>query len=758
MSILKIEKRNGEKEDLDINKIHKAVEWACDGLDVSISDVESGIGLQFFDGMKTSQIQEALISSSANLISVDNPDYEYATSRLLLLVLHKEVTGGDLKYPSLSSYIKKGINNKTLDSRLLDFDFTELEKAIKEERDFLFKYLGLRTLYDRYLITDKPSVGSTKGKVIEMPQHLWMRVAMGLCLGEEKETRTKWAIKFYNILSEFKFVSSTPTLFNSGTTHPQMSSCFLNTTADHIWEKSEEHPNGNGIFGTITECALLSKYSGGIGTDWTRVRPTGSLIKSTQGISSGIIPYLKIFNDTAVAVNQGGKRNGSFAAYLEPWHGDVERFITVKKPNGEERLRAREIFPAMWINDLFMERIESRGKWSLFDPSVYPELHELYGDEFKKRYEEAEKENGAIKTLDAYELWKKIITALVESGAPWITFKDEMNRRNPQSHRGVIHCSNLCTEIALNNSDTETAVCNLGSLNITKVDPNEFHKVIPIAMRMLDNVINLNFYPSEKARVSNTKHRPVGLGIMGWSDYLVSKNIRWESIEHLRETDRVFEAFSYWAIKGSVLLAKERGTYSSYQGSKWSRGILPIDTARNLDEDLSYKQNLLCDWSNLRGLIKKNGLRNSNCTSIAPTATISNIVGTEACIEPMFKKSFIKENKSGKFKIIAPSLRHKENILKDPELNKIAFDIDQKWIISAAAVRQKYLCQAQSINIFKRSSVKGKEISDWYFLAWKLGLKSTYYLKQQINEMSAINPSEDIPSCSIDGEECESCQ
>lgn len=1143
---MQVTKRNGRREGLDINKIHKAVDWACENLDVSLSEIETGAHIQFFDGISTEQIQTSLIGSAAALIDKEAPDYEYAAARLLLLQIYKEVSDGEIEYPTLASYIRQGIENKRLAPEMADFDFEGLEKAIAPERDFEFKYLGMQTIYDRYLIQDVHAEGEDRARIIEMPQHFWMRVAMGIALNETPETRTAWAIKFYNLLSTFKFVNSTPTLFNSGTTHAQMSSCFVNTVKDAIWEPgSDKNPVGEGIFGTITECAMLSKFAGGIGTDWTRVRPTGSHIESTNGISSGIVPYLKVFNDTAVAVNQGGKRNGSFAAYLEPWHGDIERFITLKKPNGDERLRAREIFPALWTNDLFMERVRNKQKWSLFCSHKYPDLHELHGQEFKNAYEQYEADGGAIKVIDAEELWKKIITALVESGAPWITFKDEMNRRNPQDHVGVVHSSNLCcvtgdqrvvtdagiftakelydnerlnkvvglsefsdaskmllprpnapivridtaegyehkvtpdhrvwvkdkgwveaqdltsgdklltqqiegmfgeqhfpklaliaglvagdgtysskgpsesvnidlwgdktgkfvpvvekivegliedqglattstgmpkfsynhkkqsyrlcsaplarvldemgfnkstkldvpdfvwkgtkstvmgylrglyltdgnvqvgkdatcmalssasieflkeiqilwanfgvksslnkvhgggkrdfgdgygkyeckpvwrllitsiqgcqiaervtmlgkyrtgdsadtfvknlskkgykqklyatfvgltelpnedaycltvdsethawtvnglithnTEIALTNDDDETAVCNLGSINMARVLPEEFREIIPIAMRMLDNVIDLNFYPTEKARNSNMRHRPVGLGMMGWTDYIVSKGIDWESIEHLQETDSVFEAFSYWAIRGSVEIAKEKGRYKSFYGSKWSRDILPIDTARVLPEEWSSfeSKRIITDWAGLRKMIEQYGLRNSNCTSLAPTATIANIVGTEACIEPIFKQVFTKENKSGKFKVVAPSLRHNR-----PELCKVAFEIDQKWIVKAAAVRQKYLCQSQSVNIFKHMNAKGGEISSWYFLAWELGLKATYYMKQQIIELTAeeagdlskqfigktdaVEPADvqtslddmvgEAKICSILDPDCESCQ
>jgi ribonucleoside-diphosphate reductase alpha chain len=530
-----------------------------------------------------------------------------------------------------------------------------------------------------------------------------------------------------------------------------MSSCFVTTTDDSIWEEQEGVNFGKGIMATMVECGLYSKFAGGIGTDFTRVRCAGSEIKTTDGISSGVIPYLKVFNDTAVAINQSGKRNGSFAAYLEPWHGDVERFINLKKPQGDERLRAREIFPYLWINDLFMERVREKGKWSLFCSHRNPELCETFGDEFRQAYLAAEERGDAVKVIEAMELWKSVITALVESGAPLITFKDEHNRRNPQSHVGVIRSSNLCSEISLNTSDTESAVCNLGSVNVSVVRPEDFSRVIPIAMRMLDNVIDLNFYPTEKARRSNLKHRPVGLGLMGWTDYLVGKGIDWESLEHLRETDKVFELYSYWAIRSSMQLAIEKGAYDSFIGSSWHNGILPIDTARALPEE--WLSDGICQWNELRKAVKQYGMRNSNCMAIAPTATIANIVGTTPCIEPIYKQVFVKENKSGKFKVVDPAMRHNR-----PELCKTSFDIDQTWLIKAAAVRQRWIDQAQSVNLFKKANVKGNVISEWYFLAWELGLKSTYYLKQQISELSHNDVIEPVLLCSIDNPECTACE
>ena len=746
---MEVVKRNGEMQPLAIDKIHKAVEYASKGLDVSLSEIETGAHLQFFNGIKTSQIQTAMINSAASLIDIGKTDYEFAAARLLLQQIYKEVTQSN-EYPTLESYIEKAVRDNKLKAEMLTFDLNMLDAVIDTSRDNLFKYLGMQTIYDRYLIRDSGK------KVIEMPQHFWMRVAMGLALNETPETRTNWAIEFYNVLSRFEFVSSTPTLFNSGTPFSQMSSCFVTTVDDSIWEEQEGVNFGKGIFATMTECALYSKFAGGIGTDWTRVRPAGAEIDSTNGMSSGSIPYLKVFNDTAVSVNQGGKRNGSFAAYLEPWHGDIERFISLKKPQGDERLRAREIFPYLWINDLFMERVKNREQWSLFCSHKNPELCETYGEEFKRAYLAAEDRGDAIKVIDAMELWRHTITALVESGAPLMTFKDEHNRRNPQDHVGVIRSSNLCSEISLNTSDTESAVCNLGSINVSVCHPSEFRRVVPIAMRMLDNVIDLNFYPTEKARRSNLKSRPVGLGVMGWTDYIVEAGYDWESNEHLQETDFVFETLSYWAIRSSMELAVEKGRYETFEGSKWSKGILPIDTARKLPVEWltdCYDH----EWDMLREAVKKHGMRNSNCMAIAPTATIANIVGTTACIEPIYKQVFVKENKSGKFKVVDPAMRH-----NSPELCKTAFEIDQTWLIKAAAVRQQWIDQSQSVNLFKKADVKGNVISDWYFLAWELGLKSTYYLKQQINELvfkdTVIPEIEPVVMCSIDNPDCESCQ
>lgn len=755
---MQVTKRDGTREELNIEKIHKCVEWACEGLDASVSQIEVDAHLQLFDGIETGQIQKALIASAEGLVDKDRMDYEYVAGRLLLQKIYKEITGGEVTYPPMRNYVERAIFENRLNAKMLNFDFSKIEQVIDSKRDLKFKSLGLHALYDRYLIREEPKNGDILGKVIELPQHFWMRVAMGVALNEPKKTRTDWAIEFYNLLSTFRFINSTPTLFNAGTNHSQMSSCFGISVNDSIWENNSDSVLGKGIFASMAEAALYSKFAGGLGADWTRVRATGGHIKSTNGVSSGVIPFLKTFNDTAVSVNQCGKRSASFAVYLEPWHGDIERFIDLKKPNGDERLRARELFPALWINDLFMERVRDRQKWSLFCPNKNKDLHYLYGEEFKIAYEKAEKSGDALRVIDAFELWKKIITVLVESGAPFLTFKDEMNRRNPQSHDGFILSSNLCTEIALNSGDSESFVCNLGSVNMAEITPDQFEHIIPTAMRMLDNIIDLNFYPTDKAKRSNRRSRPVGLGLMGWTDYIVKNGIDWESLEHLKETDRVFEQFSYWAIFGSAMLAKEKGKYSTFEGSKWSKNIFPIDTAKQLPKEWSGDSTV--DWDSLRKTVKEYGMRNSNCTAIAPTATLAIIAGTTPCIEPVFAQVFVKENKSGKFKVVDPSMRHGK-----PELCKTAFDIEQKWIIRAAAIRQKWICQSQSVNLFKRALIKGNELSDWYFMAWESGLKATYYLKQQTQEMK--NNLTDLDKhnteaaiiCSLDNrEECESCQ
>ena len=764
-------KRDGSREPLDISKIHGHVAWACRDLEgVSQSEVEANAKIMFFDGIKSSDIQKALVKSAASLISEEAPNYTFVASKLLLMTVYKEITGGDFNYPHLANYVRRGVEEKRLDPNLFGgFDLDKLNAAIRPERDYQFTYLGLQTVADRYLIRAQVQVGQDKGALIEMPQHFLMRVAMGLALNEKPEQRNERAIEFYDVLSTFDFMSSTPTLFNAGTLHPQMSSCYLNTMDDSIGDMGGQV----GIFNTVVENANLSKFAGGIGTDFSPVRPMGSPIQSTNGISSGVVPYMKVMNDTAVAVNQGGKRNGAIAMYLEPTHADFMDFCDLKKQAGDERRRTHDAFPVSWTPDLFMKRVveaesirKSGGdpsgvKWSFFAHPYHAELHELYGEKFEERYLQLEAEGKFHKQVPIMEVWRKWITNLVQTGHPWITFKDEANRRNPQDHVGIIHSSNLCTEITLNTSSDETAVCNLGSINLSRhiddengFDHDKLRKTIRTAMRMLDNVIDLNFYPSPKARNANMRHRPVGLGVMGLTEMLVANGIDWESEENIAFQDELFEVISYYAIEASSDLAAERGTYQSYYGSKWHRGIFPIDTAK------LKGQRHQDEWDKLREKVRKQGMRNSNTMAIAPTATIANITGTTPCIEPIYQKSYQKENKSGIFDVVDPCFKYGR-----PELIKEAFEIDQTWIIRAGAVRQKWIDQAQSLNLFRKLGMKGSEVSALYILAWELGLKTTYYLRNQQKKSTGGEVIQDVNggsaaiACSIDNPEaCESCQ
>jgi len=759
-----VTKRDGSTQPLDIAKIQRLSAFACEGLDVSQSELEVKISTQFFDGIKTSDIHDAQIISAASLISRAQPDYTYVAARLLLMKVYKEVTGGAVEYPHLRDYIAKGIREGRLNSTLAFFDLDALNGAIVPGRDYQFDYLGLQTVADRYLIRAAQKPGQKKAPIIEMPQHFLMRVAMGLALRDPLHRTpdtpfncssvTEQAIEFYNVLSKFDFLSSTPTLFNSGTPHSQMSSCYLNTVSDTLVAEHGQNEYAS-IFGTITECAIFSKWAGGIGTDWTRVRGAGDVIKGTNGKSAGVVPYLKIFNDTAVAVNQGGKRNGAFAAYLEPWHPDFMDFCDIKKNSGDERRRAHDIFPAGWMPDLFFKRVEEGGMWSFFSPNLYPELHELYGDAFEARYVELEQKGAYVNQLPAAEVWRKVITSLWETGHPWVTFKDESNRRNPQSHVGVVHNSNLCTEITLNTSDEESAVCNLGSINLSRhvahgmIDYEKLRETTRTAVRMLDNVVDLNFYPSERARTSNLKHRPIGLGVMGLSDMLAKLKIDWESAENVELQDALFERISYYAIEASCDLALERGAYETFEGSKWSLGILPINTARDDTQRL--------DWARLRSKVMRNGMRNSNVMAIAPTATIANIAGVTPSIEPPYELEYTKENLSGDFTVIAPSALH-------GFLVKHAFEVAAKWVIATAAKRQKWIDQSQSVNIFVGNDMRGRDLSDIYLDAWRSGLKTTYYLRRKVVDVDEVAAKAEKPVqeeakfCSISDPDCESCQ
>jgi len=634
---------------------------------------------------------------------------------------------------------------------MLEFDLEKLSAALKPQRDERFTYLGIQTIYDRYLI-------HSNGRRLETPQYFWMRVAMGLAW-EEGANKEEWAIKFYDLLSTFRFVSSTPTLFNAGTCHPQLSSCYLSTVMDDL-----EH-----IFKVISDDAKLSKWAGGLGNDWTNVRSTGAHIRGTNGVSQGVIPFLKVANDTAVAVNQGGKRKGAMCAYLESWHLDIEDFLELRKNTGDERRRTHDMNTANWVPDLFMKRVRAEEQWTLFDPSETPDLHDLYGGAFEARYLEYERlaDEGELKNfkrIEALQLWRKMLTMLFETGHPWITFKDPSNVRSPQNHKGVIHSSNLCTEILLNTSEQETAVCNLGSINLPvhlkdgDLDEELLRETISIAMRMLDNVVDINFYPTPEARNANLRHRPVGLGLMGFQDALFKLRIPYSSQEAVEFADYSMEMISYYAILSSARLAKERGVYSTYSGSQWSQGRLPIDTIEELDrergEPVDMDRTARMDWAPVREAVKQYGMRNSNTMAIAPTATISNISGVSQSIEPIYKHLFAKSNLSGEFTVLnqylaedlmeiglwdaemVDDLKYYDGSVADIDrvpdelkwLYRSAFEIEPKWLIECASRRQKWIDMSQSLNLYM-SEPSGPRLSQMYQFAWMKGLKTTYYLR-----------------------------
>lgn len=724
---------------------------------ISIKDLINATLMNFFEGMSEEDLEKALIMAARTKVETD-PCYTFITARLLLDKIYIETMGvaaNDSKLKAkhkqaFKNYIKKGINVDRINPELLNFDLDILAQAIDLSRDHLFEYLGLQTIYDRYLIHEDE-------KRLETPQIFWMRVAMGLAL-EEKNKEEK-AIEFYNIMSTFHYLPGTPTLFNSGTTHSQLSSCYLSTIEDDL----------SHIYKIISDDAQLSKWAGGLGNDWTNVRATGSLIKGTNGKSQGIIPFLKVANDTAVAVNQGGKRKGAMCAYLETWHLDIEDFLELRKNTGDERRRTHDMNTANWIPDLFMQRVQNKEKWTLFSPSDTPDLHDLYGEKFNVRYCEYEKMADAgkiklFKRLEAVDLFRKMLSMIFETGHPWITFKDPSNIRSPQDHMGVVHSSNLCTEILLNTSKEETAVCNLGSINLIKhlssdgLDEKKLEKTVTTAIRMLDNVIDINFYPISEAQNANSKHRPVGLGLMGFQDALHKLSISYASHEAIEFADTSMEAISYYAISASSHLAKERGSYSTYEGSKWSRGLLPIDTIELLDKQRPVKTTMdrsaKKDWNVIRQLVKKNGMRNSNTMAIAPTATIANISGVSQSVEPAYKHLYVKSNLSGEFtqinRYLAEALQEKglfnDELVDDlkyydgslKEIESIpqeiknrfptAFEIDPEWIIEAASRRQKWIDMGQSLNLYL-SEPSGKKLYDMYMLAFNSGLKTTYYLR-----------------------------
>jgi len=768
---------NGQRVQLDILRLHSLIESACSnlGADIKAAPIVSETMRNLYDGVPMDEVYKASILAARTLIEKD-PDYTYATARLLLHTIVREVLGRDVAPADMGAayaayfpeFIRKGVDNELLDPRLLQmYDLHKLGSALKAERDQQFDYLGLQTLYDRYFL----HVRKTR---IELPQAFFMRVAMGLALNEtDREAR---AIEFYEVLSSFDFMSSTPTLFNSGTLRSQLSSCYLTTVPDDL----------DGIYESIKENALLSKFAGGLGNDWTRVRALGSHIKGTNGESQGVVPFLKVVNDTAVAVNQGGKRKGAVCTYLETWHLDIEEFLELRKNTGDDRRRTHDMNTANWIPDLFMRRVMEKGTWTLFSPSNVPDLHDLFGADFEKAYLAYEEKaaRGEIKpsrTIQATDLWRKILTMLFETGHPWITFKDACNVRSPQQHAGVVHSSNLCTEITLNTSDTETAVCNLGSVNLMRhlkdgangkeLDHAKLRKTISVAMRMLDNVIDINYYAVEKARASNMRHRPVGLGLMAFQDSLYELRIPYASQAAVEFADQSMEAICYYAYWASTELAKERGKYDSYAGSLWDQGILPFDTLDLLEKArggfVEVDRSSTLDWDALRKKIAQDGMRNSNCVAIAPTATISNIVGVDASIEPSFGNLSVKSNLSGEFTVIngylvrdlkrlglwddvmVMDLKHFKGSLhaidRVPQdvkaLYSTAFEVAPSWLVEAASRRQKWIDQAQSLNIYM-AGASGKKLDDTYKLAWVRGLKTTYYLRTQSAthvEMSTVN-------------------
>lgn len=749
----------GQRVPLDLGRLQTLIESACEGLGVDVrpEPILAETKRNLYDGVPIDEVHKAAILAARTLIEKD-PGYTRATARLLLHTIRKEILGEEVLQADMQAryaeyfpaFIKKGVQAELLDEKLLQYDMAKLGAALKAERDLQFDYLGLQTLYDRYFL----HVNDVR---IEMPQAFYMRVAMGLALNEiDREAR---AIEFYEVLSTFDFMSSTPTLFNSGTHRSQLSSCYLTTVADDL----------DGIYEALKENALLSKFAGGLGNDWTNVRALGSHIKGTNGKSQGVVPFLKVVNDTAVAVNQGGKRKGAVCAYLESWHLDIEEFLELRKNTGDDRRRTHDMNTANWIPDLFMKRVMEGGEWTLFSPSTCPDLHDKFGKAFEEAYvgyEEkvARGEIKLFKKMPAKDLWRKMLSMLFETGHPWITFKDACNVRSPQQHVGVVHSSNLCTEITLNTSETEIAVCNLGSVNLVhhvkdgQIDHAKLKKTVATAMRMLDNVIDINYYAVKKARDSNLRHRPVGLGIMGFQDALHELRIPYASQEAVEFADRSMEAVCYHAYWASTELAAERGRYSSYRGSLWDRGILPIDSldllAQARDGYVDVDRSATLDWSALRQRIQQHGMRNSNCVAIAPTATISNIIGVSASIEPSFGNLSVKSNLSGEFTVIneylvrdlkklglwddvmVMDLKHFDGSLRridrvPEELKQLyatAFEVETEWLVEAAARRQKWIDQAQSLNIYM-AGASGKKLDETYKLAWTRGLKTTYYLR-----------------------------
>ncbi|RMQ33237.1 Ribonucleoside-diphosphate reductase [Pseudomonas amygdali pv. mori] len=824
---IRITLADGSFAPLDMGRLNTIVTEACEGLaEVDANLIQTETLKNLYDGVALKDVNTALVMTARTLVERE-PNYSFVTARLLMDTLRAEGLGflgvadsathhemADLYAKALPAYVATGIKFELLNPVLAEFDLEKLGKAINHERDQQFTYLGLQTLYDRYFI-------HKDGVRFELPQIFFMRVAMGLAI--EEKAREDRAIEFYNLLSSFDYMSSTPTLFNAGTLRPQLSSCYLTTVPDDL----------SGIYHAIHDNAMLSKFAGGLGNDWTPVRALGSYIKGTNGKSQGVVPFLKVVNDTAVAVNQGGKRKGAVCAYLETWHMDIEEFIELRKNTGDDRRRTHDMNTANWIPDLFMKRVFDDGPWTLFSPSEVPDLHDLTGKAFQERYEYYEaltEYPGKVKlfkTIQAKDLWRKMLSMLFETGHPWLTFKDPCNLRSPQQHVGVVHSSNLCTEITLNTNKDEIAVCNLGSINLPnhivdgKLDTDKLKRTVDVAVRMLDNVIDINYYSVPQAKNSNLRHRPVGLGIMGFQDALYLQHIPYGSDAAVQFADTSMEAVSYYAIQASCDLADERGAYETFQGSLWSKGILPLDSQQILIEqrgekyiDVDLKETL--DWAPVRARVQK-GIRNSNIMAIAPTATIANITGVSQSIEPTYQNLYVKSNLSGEFTVINPylvrdlkardlwdsvmindlkyydgSVQQIERIPQElKELYATAFEVDTKWIVDAASRRQKWIDQAQSLNLYI-AGASGKKLDVTYRMAWYRGLKTTYYLRALAatsTEKSTVNtgklnavssgghgpddsaitaprPTEAAPAgpapvpkaCAIDEPDCEACQ
>jgi ribonucleoside-diphosphate reductase alpha chain len=802
---------------LDLGRMEIIVQEACADLeDVSAETIIDEALKNLYDGVPLTDVNTSLVITARTMVEKE-PNYSYVTARLLLDDLRSEALSffnvaqtatqadmASLYAKTLPIYINKGVELDLLSPNLLDYDLEKLGQALDHHRDLQFNYLGLQTLYDRYFIHSNDTR-------IELPQIFFMRVAMGLA--HQEPQREERAIEFYRLLSSFDYMSSTPTLFNAGTLRPQLSSCYLTTVPDDL----------HGIYGAIQDNAMLSKWAGGLGNDWTPVRSLGAYIKGTNGRSQGVVPFLKVVNDTAVAVNQGGKRKGAVCAYLETWHMDIEEFVELRKNTGDDRRRTHDMNTSNWVPDLFMKRVFDDGEWTLFSPNDVPDLHDLYGDAFEQRYTEYEAmcKNGEMrlfKTVRAQDLWRKMLGMIFETGHPWITFKDPCNIRSPQQHVGVVHSSNLCTEITLNTSKDEIAVCNLGSVNLAQhIDENglnlaKLEQTVKTAVRMLDNVIDINYYSVEQARTSNMRHRPVGLGLMGFQDAIYMQNIAYGSDQAVTFADRSMEAISYFAIQASSQLAEERGAYSSFEGSLWSQGILPIDSAKKLMEERGEKYiemdlSSTLDWATLRATVQEKGMRNSNVMAIAPTATIANITGVSQSIEPTYQNLYVKSNLSGEFTVVNPHLVRDlkarglwDNVMVNdlkyyegsvsqidripPELKALystAFEVEPRWIVDAASRRQKWIDQAQSLNLYI-AGASGKKLDITYRMAWYRGLKTTYYLRAlaatgtekstidtgALNKVSsqaapaataaAAGPAPVPQACSLDDPDCEACQ